>query len=361
MLTQTALRMASRTLLDRRRFGLGAAASLVGVKALAQGGAAGLSAAPTKVVLLGTKGGPRVGGTRSLTVEGEHHQRVGGLAALGAGAVHIQAAGAVVIEGADITLRGPGGFVRIDGGGVTIDGGAVNIQKGGAPGEGAGASPLVPLVPGRADQRGPGPRRLPLFGFPGLPPMQVGLGRPPTPEETILCRFICQCKNTKFKQVCVTQKVRELDKGLGGRSKLKAEVPYDMTKTPPTPIMSNNEPGRPSTGSPPDSRKPDVVVVHDPSKPPTNDNLERVVEIKFPGDRFRRDQRPAYQKIAHGKPLVELSPETCACDDDKPRKRPARVEDVALEVGLLALLLLALALGLRPSLLISRFEHLSME
>lgn len=52
-------------LLDRRGFGLGAMASLIGMKALAQGGKAELQAAPTKIVLLGTKGGPRVGGARS--------------------------------------------------------------------------------------------------------------------------------------------------------------------------------------------------------------------------------------------------------------------------------------------------------
>ncbi|HSN97954.1 MAG TPA: type VI secretion system tip protein TssI/VgrG, partial [Candidatus Nanopelagicales bacterium] len=204
----------------------------------------------------------RVGGMRSVTVDGDQHQRVGGLAALGAGAIHIQAEGPVVIEGGDITLRGPGGFVRIDGGGVTIDGGAVNIQKGGAPGGGPGAEPAVPLVPERADERGPGPRRLPLIGFPGLPPipMQPSRGgpRPLTPEELIVCGFVCQCKDTKYMQVCVTQKVREYDAAQGGMSNLKAEVPYDMTTTPPRPIMSRKQPWRPSRGSYKDSRKPDV-------------------------------------------------------------------------------------------------------
>jgi type VI secretion system secreted protein VgrG len=49
-----------------------------------------------------------------------------------------------VIEAEDLTLKGPGGFIRIDGSGVTIRGTKVYINSGGSPGEGAGASPEAP-------------------------------------------------------------------------------------------------------------------------------------------------------------------------------------------------------------------------
>jgi hypothetical protein len=61
---------------------------------------------------------------------------VGGNDSLSAGGeVHVKAGGAVVIEGVeDLTLRGPGGFIRIDAMGVTIVGTLVNINSGGMPG-----------------------------------------------------------------------------------------------------------------------------------------------------------------------------------------------------------------------------------
>jgi type VI secretion system secreted protein VgrG len=50
-----------------------------------------------------------------------------------------------VIESAsDLTIKGPGGFIRIDAGGVTIEGVLVKINSGGSPGSGSGASPEQP-------------------------------------------------------------------------------------------------------------------------------------------------------------------------------------------------------------------------
>ena len=147
-------------------------------------------------------------------------------------------------------------------------------------------------------------------------------------------------------QVCVTHKVREYDRALGGMSKLKAEVPYDMSTKPPTPIMSRKEPWRPSTGSPPDSRKPDVVIVKDPTKPPTQDNIERIVEIKFKKDRWRSEQFEQYKRIAGEAPVDELNPELCGCPDPRqpvPQARELTATDAA-EVLMLALVVLALVL-----------------
>jgi type VI secretion system secreted protein VgrG len=51
----------------------------------------------------------------------------------------------LVIESArDVTIKGPGGFIRIDSAGVTIRGSVVRINSGGAAGSGKGASPEAP-------------------------------------------------------------------------------------------------------------------------------------------------------------------------------------------------------------------------
>jgi type VI secretion system secreted protein VgrG len=50
----------------------------------------------------------------------------------------------VIEAGKDLTIKGPGGFVRIDQSGVTIRGRVVRINSGGEPGEGKGSSPDEP-------------------------------------------------------------------------------------------------------------------------------------------------------------------------------------------------------------------------
>ncbi|MBK6520487.1 MAG: type VI secretion system tip protein VgrG [Polyangiaceae bacterium] len=98
-----------------------------------------------------------VRGDRHATIEGDRVERVGGGAFLEAGAyamktggsftieagdeIHIQSAAAIVLEAPDITLKAPGGFVRIDGGGVTIVGTLVRINSGGAAGSASGGTP----------------------------------------------------------------------------------------------------------------------------------------------------------------------------------------------------------------------------
>ena len=46
----------------------------------------------------------------------------------------------------DLTLKGPGGFIRIDSSGVTIRGTLVRINSGGSAGSGSGAKPEEPEV-----------------------------------------------------------------------------------------------------------------------------------------------------------------------------------------------------------------------
>jgi type VI secretion system secreted protein VgrG len=84
-------------------------------------------------------------GNQSLEVKGDRHELIGETHALSvAKEIHIKAGTALVIEAEDLTLKGPGGFIRIDGSGVTIRGTKVYINSGGSPGEGAGASPEAP-------------------------------------------------------------------------------------------------------------------------------------------------------------------------------------------------------------------------
>lgn len=90
----------------------------------------------------------QVGGGDSLSAGGLQVS-VGGKYGLGAGEeIHLKAGTALIIEAAsDLTLKGPGGFIRIDGGGVTIQGSIVKINSGGGPGSGSdigGASPEDP-------------------------------------------------------------------------------------------------------------------------------------------------------------------------------------------------------------------------
>ncbi|MCC6552102.1 MAG: VRR-NUC domain-containing protein [Polyangiaceae bacterium] len=289
-------------------------------------------------------------------MEADRHEVVAGAAALAAGGeIHIKAGTTLVLEGGDVTLRGPGGFVRIDGGGVTIDGAAVKIKQGGAPGAGPGAHPALPVVPLRSDQ-GPGPRRLPLLSFPPglLPPNPFGRGRngdpPSTPEELTICGFICACNANSAPHTrpadCLTARIRAFDAASGNTSRLKAEVPYDMTKNPPAPVMSRKEPERPSGRKhPKGSRAPDVVIVKDPSKPPTQDNIEKVIEVKFPTDRFRGDQKDDYKTIAGPAGLKTLTPASCGCFDGEPQpqRREVTAKDAA-EAALLVLLVIALIL-----------------
>jgi type VI secretion system secreted protein VgrG len=47
----------------------------------------------------------------------------------------------MVFESKDLTIKGPGGFIRIDAGGITIKGTKVWINSGGSAGSGAGSHP----------------------------------------------------------------------------------------------------------------------------------------------------------------------------------------------------------------------------
>jgi type VI secretion system secreted protein VgrG len=91
----------------------------------------------------------QVDGTLSTTVEQDLLERIGGSHALGAGSrLDLRSGGEIVGEGADdVTLAGPGGFVRIDASGVSISGTLVRINAGGSAGKGKAPAAESPTAP----------------------------------------------------------------------------------------------------------------------------------------------------------------------------------------------------------------------
>ncbi len=85
-------------------------------------------------------------GNQSLTILGDRHEIIAEVAALAVEKeIHIKSKTTLVIQANDLTLRGPGGFIRIDQSGVTIRGKRVLINSGGSPAEGSGAKPELPM------------------------------------------------------------------------------------------------------------------------------------------------------------------------------------------------------------------------
>ena len=109
-------------------------------------------------------------------------------------------------------------------------------------------------------------------------------------DKKVLCMALCQCDKTpqvgkdgqQLKQICVAKTMKEVDKQLEYKSPYKQEINYDMTKSPPEPIMDKDVPTKghdwlpgfiekhwPSKPYTPGAgliRRPDVVIVKDPGK-----------------------------------------------------------------------------------------------
>jgi type VI secretion system secreted protein VgrG len=139
-----------------------------------------------------------------------------------------------------------------------------------------------------------------------------------------------------------------MDRLAGGLSPYKPEVRYDMSKTPPEPIMSRNDPSRPTTGNPKGNKHPDVTVLHDPSRPLSRNNIKEIVEMKFGADPLSDDQMRQYERIAGGVRFRVLSPDECGCperaQEPAPEPEPVTVADV-VEVAALSLALLWMLLN----------------
>ncbi len=94
----------------------------------------------------------QVDGVESLVIDEDRHERIDGNHAMEVGkSAHLKAGQAMVGEASqDVTIAGPGGFLRIDATGVTIKGTLVRINTGASPGKGKGAKPGAPDEPREA-------------------------------------------------------------------------------------------------------------------------------------------------------------------------------------------------------------------
>jgi len=88
-----------------------------------------------------------------LTVGNSQHIKVGTGQFIHAGSeIHLSSGQKVVLEaGSELTLKAAGSFVKLDGGGLTLVGPTIKFNSGGGPGSGAGAAPVLPIIPKPAD------------------------------------------------------------------------------------------------------------------------------------------------------------------------------------------------------------------
>jgi hypothetical protein len=200
-------------------------------------------------------------------------------------------------------------------------------------------------------------------------------------DKKVLCSALCHCDKApdigkdgqQLKQVCVARTMKEVDKQLDHRSPYKQEINYDMTKNPPEPIMDSQVPTKGhdwlpgwidkyfGKGSDPDApqvpfkagtgqiRRPDVVIVKDPSLPPTQDNIKQIVEMKFPPDELRPDQEDAYIDIAGDqRKLKTLKPSDCNCDQSEPEPPKMPVEEMGIVAKIVMAILFLISRGKTP-------------
>lgn len=207
----------------------------------------------------------------------------------------------------------------------------------------------------------------------------VGVNRPNTDpiDKKILCAAMCKCdkvphvgkEGQQLRQICVSANFKALDKVLEHRSPFKVEINFDMTKNPPTPIMDSgietkghgylpgwiskhwgsepehSPPYKPGTGL---IRRPDVVIVKDPMKPPTQDNIKQIVEMKFPPDALSAEQEEAYRRIAGKGKLTQLKPGDCDCDSSEPNDPRMPIEELGFAASAAAWLAYILTRGKTP-------------
>ena len=102
-----------------------------------------------------------VGGSYSLEVSGDSMVQSNGNLAMTSGAMgqmHLTGGTKFVVDVGpmgQLSLNGPGGFIKIDASGVTISGIMVKINSGGASSSGCGVSPETPETPAEAEPQEP--------------------------------------------------------------------------------------------------------------------------------------------------------------------------------------------------------------
>jgi hypothetical protein len=162
----------------------------------------------------------------------------------------------------------------------------------------------------------------------------------------IICAALCACKNVKPPMQCFRMALAEMQFGIGPRGAGRVWDPYHpgiwvevaYGGHPPSMIPSANgskrhtdEQGNPLPLPAPDfppirgSSRPDVVVTIDPRRPPQPGNIARVYEVKFPGDRVRkeRNQLQRYYEATGVWPKV-VTAESCGCGKKKREKAPVK-------------------------------------
>lgn len=187
----------------------------------------------------------------------------------------------------------------------------------------------------------------------------VGARKGITPEDkALLCRVMCNCGKIGVwtrgggrlqRQKCVEQRIdAENARSIaetGQKTVYVPEINYNMTTVPPSPIMSADDPLQPhddllgyilnswpgkmkgylegKKAGLDQTRRPDVVIVHDPSQPPEQPNIRAVIEMKFE-DALTRGQAADYIKIAGDEAkYVPLKKAQCGCPDEDAEKEPA--------------------------------------
>lgn len=144
--------------------------------------------------------------------------------------------------------------------------------------------------------------------------------------EELLCGIFCECKaeaeakkyetpmadmtaieepgfdgsdppGRSYYQACVE---RKFNKEYKGKLNVTAEQTFNMKTKPPSPLPASARGAR-------GTRRPDFVVTDAAGK------VTDVIEMKFPGDSWRKGQKKAYRRIAGGKPPIEKNEQNCGC------------------------------------------------
>lgn len=164
-------------------------------------------------------------------------------------------------------------------------------------------------------------------------------------DNKILCGLMCCCAEnpaqgpagTNQHQLCVHQTLKAVNTALGGMSRYKSEYSFNMNENPPSPFMHRE--GGADTLEPSTSwltraiqeipgfqggkglvRRPDIVIVRKPHRPPSTDNIARIVEMKFQGDLSNAEAERGYRRIVGGDAdrfSVMQEGTSCKCGEDE--------------------------------------------
>ncbi|MCO4857331.1 hypothetical protein MKD49_12660 [Herbaspirillum sp. WGmk3] len=191
-------------------------------------------------------------------------------------------------------------------------------------------------------------------------------------DRSYLCAVMCMCnQGTKLKdslgralkQRCTTASIWNDEERNQLVWRYKAEVGYSMASHPPAPLMSREQPNRPSRfplgramadgllkwqldGKPQKGllRIPDCIILATTGEElaamrasrkidwkrlmPVQENIEAVVEIKFEGDTLKRHQLLDYRTIAGERDkfqILEIAECDCKSRREIPENKPVRV------------------------------------